>query len=436
MTRVAFYTFGCRLNQYDTEVLRSLLEADEEWRTVPFEEEADVYVVNTCTVTAKADARARQVLRRLGQERPQARIVAAGCWAQRAPQEVASIPGVSLVLGAAERVRIREELDATEHGRVRVAVGPISEARTFPEVPVTELMERSRAFVKVQEGCNEACTFCVIPQTRGASRSRRPEHVLTQVSHLVKAGYGEIVLTGVHVGDYGLDLTERRRLLPDLVRDLLRVDGLGRLRLSSIEPSTVTPEIVDLLASEEKFARHLHVPLQSGSPEILSRMNRRYSVGQFVDLVERIATRVPECGLGTDVICGFPGETDLHFQQTFDRLEELPFSYLHAFTYSERPGSAAVDLDGTVPGDVRKRRTGALRRLSGEKSLAFRRRQIGRTEWVFVEGMHKEGTDWLSGFTGNFIRADLGPGRVERPLVRARLTGLTDDGMVGERIVA
>jgi threonylcarbamoyladenosine tRNA methylthiotransferase MtaB len=436
LKRVAFCTFGCRLNQYDTEVLRTLFEGDGEWRTVSFEEEADVYVVNTCTVTAKADARARTLLRRLGQERPGARIVAAGCWAQRAPAEVAAIPGVSLVLGAAERVRVREELEAAEAGRVRVAVGPISEARSFPEIPVTELMERSRAFVKVQEGCNESCTFCVIPQTRGASRSRRPEHVVAQVRHLVRAGYGEIVLTGVHVGDYGLDLEERRRLLPGLIRDVLRVEDLARFRLSSIEPSTVTPELVDLLAGEEKFARHLHLPLQSGSPAILSRMNRRYTVGEFVDLLERIVARVPDCGLGTDVICGFPGETDERFRETFDRLEQLPITYLHAFTYSERPGSAALALDGAVPGDVRKRRTSALRRLSAEKSLAFRRSQVGREAQVFVEGMRKADTEWLSGLTGNYIRADLGPGRAERPLVRARLTAVTDDGMVGERIDA
>ena len=436
MKRVAFCTFGCRLNQYDTEVLRTLLEGDGEYRTVPFEQEADVYVVNTCTVTAKADARARALLRKLGQERPEALIVAAGCWAQRAPQEVAAIPGVSLVLGAAERVRVRAELQAVQPGRVRVAVGPISEAKTFPEIPVTELMERSRAFVKVQEGCNESCAFCVIPSTRGASRSRRPEHVLAQIRDLVRVGYGEIVLTGVHVGDYGLDLAERRRLLPELVRDVLRVPGLLRFRLSSIEPSTVTPLLLDLLANEEKFAPHLHLPLQSGSPEILARMRRNYTVGEFADLVEGIVAKVPNCGIGTDVICGFPGETDECFRETFDRLEQLPITYLHAFTYSERPGSAAVAFDGTVPGDVRKRRTASLRRLSAEKSLAFRRRQIGRAEQVFVEGMRKQDTDWLSGWTGNYIRADLGPGRAEHLLVPVRLTAVTDDGMLAERNAA
>jgi len=276
----------------------------------------------------------------------------------------------------------------------------------------------------------------VIPQTRGPSRSRRPEAVRAQIEELVRAGYTEIVLTGVHVGDYGLDLPERRRLLPDLIRRVLEVAGLDRFRLSSIEPSTVTPELVDLLAGEERFARHLHLPLQSGSDAVLARMNRRYDVARFRALVETIAARVPDCGMGTDVICGFPGESDRDFRETFDRLVELPLTYVHAFTYSERPGSEAAAFDGTIPGDERKRRTSALRRLSSDKSVAFRRRHVGREADVFVEGMRRTGTDWMSGLTDNYIRVDLGAGRTERPLVRARLTALEGDGMVGERIAA
>ena len=436
MKRVAFCTFGCRLNQYDTEMLRTLLEREGEFRTVRFDEEADIYIVNTCTVTARADTRARQAIRRLAAERPGARIVAAGCYAQRAPGDLAALPGVTLVLGAAEREHVVRELRLAAPGETRVSVGPIEEALTFPEVPITELMDRSRAFVKVQEGCNEACTFCVIPQTRGPSRSRRMEHVLAQIGGLVGAGYTEIVLTGVHLGDYGLDLAERRRLLPSLIRGVLALPGLDRFRLSSLEPSTMTPELVALLADEPKFARHLHLPLQSASADVLARMNRRYTVDRFRELADSIARRVPDCGIGTDVICGFPGETDRDFRETFDRLEELPLSYVHAFTYSERPGSAAAAFDDAIPADERKRRTAAIRRLSAEKSMAFRRRHVGREAHVFVEGMHREGTERLSGLTGNFIRVDLGPGRVERPLVRARLTDLAGDGMVGERIAA
>ncbi len=436
MKRVAFCTFGCRLNQYDTEILRTLLEEEGGFRTVPFDEDADVYVVNTCTVTANADSRARQTIRRLAKEHPEAKIVAAGCYAQRAPHEIAAIPGVALVLGAVDRVNVARELDAAEPGHTRVAVSPVSEARSFPEIPITELMDRSRAFVKIQEGCNECCTFCVIPQTRGPSRSRRPEAVLAQVCDLVRAGYGEIVLTGVHIGDFGLDLPPARRLLPDLLRGILALPGLDRVRLSSIEPSTLTPDILDLLASEPKFARHLHVPLQSGSAAILARMERRYTISEFSDLLSGVAARVPDCGIGTDVICGFPGETDEHFQATFDRLVELPVSYVHAFTYSERPGSRAATFADAVPPEIRKRRTSSLRRLSAEKNRAFRERHVGCEVEVFVEGMRREGEEWLAGLTGNYIRVDLGPGRVDKPLVRARLVALAEDGMIGERIAA
>jgi threonylcarbamoyladenosine tRNA methylthiotransferase MtaB len=220
------------------------------------------------------------------------------------------------------------------------------------------------------------------------------------------------------------------------LRDILGLPGLDRVRLSSIEPSTLTPEIVELLASEPKFARHLHVPLQSGSASVLARMERRYAIAEFADLLHDIAARVPDCGIGTDVICGFPGETDEDFQATFDRLVELPISYVHVFTYSERPGSRAASFGDPVAHDVRKRRTTSLRKLSADKNRAFRERHVGREADVFVEGMRREGTDWLGGFTDNDIRVDLGPGRVEKPLVRARLLALLDDGMRGERIAA
>jgi threonylcarbamoyladenosine tRNA methylthiotransferase MtaB len=434
--RVAFCTFGCRLNQYDTETMRTLLADEGDWRTVPFDEEADVYVVNTCSVTARADSRARNMIRRIHGERPGARIVATGCYAQRAPEDLAKLPGVSLVLGAADRERVVSELADLKPGAARMAVSPITAATTFHEVPITEMMDRSRAFVKVQEGCDESCTFCIIPKTRGRSRSRRPDAVLDQVRALVGSGYTEIVITGVHVGDYGLDLAEGRRLLPELIAGILALPGLERFRLSSIEPSTVTDELIGLMAGEERFARHFHIPFQSGSDEILERMNRRYRAAEFGDLLERIADQIPGCGIGTDVICGFPGETDDHFQRTFDWLERLPVTYIHAFTYSVRPGSAAESLDDHVPGDVKKRRTRALRRLSRDKNRVFRERLVGKQMPIFAEEMRVGGRPHLGGLTDNYVRVDLGPGEAERSLVPARITGVTEDGLVGERTAA
>ena len=434
MKRVAFCTFGCRLNQYDTESMRTLLTVEGDWRAVPFDEEADVYVVNTCSVTARADARARNMIRRIGTERPGARIVASGCYAQRAPDEVAGVPGVSLVLGAADRERVVEELAQIRPGFTRVSVSPISDATSFPEVPITEMMDRTRAFVKVQEGCDEECAFCIIPATRGRSRSRRPENVLAQIRELVAGGYTEIVLTGVHIGRFGLDLAERRELLAELIAAILEVPGLDRFRLSSIQPDTVSDEIIDLAATHPKFARHFHIPLQSGSDDVLRRMRRTYDRERFADLIERIATRIPECGIGTDVICGFPGETDDDFRRTFDLLVELPVTYLHPFTYSVRPGSEAESFPGQVPGDVRKRRTRALKRLSRDLSREFRERHVGRTMPIVVEEMRRNGEPHLGGLTDNYLRVDLGAGTHDGTVVWARLNGLSEEGMTGERV--
>ena len=460
--RVAFRTFGCRLNQYDTESIRTLLEASGRYETV--RGDAEVYVVNTCSVTARADASARKAVRRIHAENPGARIVVTGCYAQRAPEELASLPGVSLVLGAADRGRVVDELARTPQGEAaRVAVAPIAEARKFLEVPITEMRERRRAFVKVQEGCNESCAFCIVPQTRGVSRSREPEAVLEQVRRLVEGGYPEIVVTGVHAGDYGLDLggldpggfdpeglgpeglgpgegalaaarpvpRGRRRPLVGLIERILAVPGLERFRLSSIEPASVDDDLVSLMAGEERFARHFHIPMQSANDGVLARMRRRYTAAGFRRLVERIAARVPECGIGTDVICGFPGESDAAFQDTFDALAELPITYIHPFTYSPRPGSESARWKDDVPAEVKKRRVGALKRLSRDKGRAFRERHVGRVAAVLPEG--PEGAGW----TDNYIRVELDGSdpAPDRPgaagMVEVRLAALTADGMLG-----
>jgi threonylcarbamoyladenosine tRNA methylthiotransferase MtaB len=434
LKRVAFCTFGCKLNQYDTETMRTLLEEEGDWRTVAFREEADVYIVNTCSVTARADSRARSAIRRIHRERPHARILATGCYAQRAPKELGELDGVSLVLGAADRERVAEELGHTVPGQVRLAVSPISEARTFVDVPITEMMGHSRAFVKVQEGCNESCSFCIIPSTRGTSRSRRPESVWTQVEDLVANGYTEIVITGVHVGDFGLDLPDAERGLESLMRGVLAVPGLERLRLSSIQPTTLSDGILDLVAEDERFCRHLHVPMQSGSEEVLRRMGRSYRIGTFVERIEALSSRIPDCGLGTDVICGFPGETEADFRKTFDLLEALPFTYLHAFPYSVRPGSHAEPLGDDVPADEKKRRTRALKRLSARKSREFRQRHLGSTMPVLIEEGSRNGSPLLSGLTDNYIRVDLGPGEKRASVEPVRLESLTDDGVLGRRL--
>ena len=431
MKRVAFCTFGCRLNSYDTETIRTLLETKGGWNTVSMREEADVYVVNTCSVTAQADARARKAIRRINNERPEAQIVVTGCYAQRAPEDIAELPGVSLIVGAADRGRIVEEMSLMNRGELRLSVSSIDEATKFLDVPITEMMERSRALVKVQEGCDLGCTFCIVPQTRGKSRSRQPESVLNQVVGLVESGYTEIVLTGVHIGSYGLDLRESRALLAELISQILEIRGLDRLRLSSIEPSSVNEPLIDLMASEPKFARHFHIPLQSASDDVLGRMQRGYSAGSFVALIEKIVGKIPDCGIGTDVIAGFPGETDVEFNKTFDCLAQLPISYLHPFTYSPRPGSRAEALGDQISGDIKKRRTRSLKRLSRDKSAEFRLRHLGTEMSVLVERDERSGL-CKSGLTDNYIRVELTGEQNRQGLLPVRLIDSTDTGLIGE----
>ena len=434
--RIAYCTFGCRLNQYDTEAIRTLVSRGCDFETVGSRDAADVYVVNTCSVTARADASARKAIRRINADHPAARIVVTGCYAQRAPGELAALPGVALVVGAADRSQVAELIDHLEDGPPVVAVSPISTAKSFLDVQITEMTEHSRAFVKVQEGCNESCTFCIVPQTRGVSRSRTPASVLDQVRQLTGAGYVEVVLTGVHIGDYGLDLPERRRMLPDLIESILEIEGVERFRLSSIEPASLSDEVITLMAESSKFARHFHIPFQSGSDAVLARMKRRYRAGEFADLVTRISERIPGCGIGADVICGFPGETDADFLRTFEHVERLPITYLHAFTYSPRPGSEAEHFTGQVPAEIRKRRTRALKRLSAEKHRRFAQRHVGQVVDVLLEPARRSAAARIGGWTDNYLRVDLGEGEADARLEPVEIIGLDGNGLTGIRAAA
>ena len=434
--RIAYCTFGCRLNQYDTEAIRTLVNDGCNFETVGARDAADVFVVNTCSVTARADASARKAIRRIAGAHPAARIVVTGCYAQRAPGELASLPGVALVVGAADRSRVAELIEHLDDGPPVVAVSPIATAKSFLDVPITEMTEHSRAFVKVQEGCNESCTFCIVPQTRGVSRSRTPTSVLDQVRQLTGAGYVEVVLTGVHLGDYGLDLPQRRRMLPELIERILEIEEVGRFRLSSIEPASLSDDVIDLMAESPKFARHFHIPFQSGSDAVLARMKRRYRSGEFAELVNRIGDRIPDCGVGVDVICGFPGETDDDFLRTFEFVENLPITYVHAFTYSPRPGSEAEHFTEQVPAEVRKRRTRALKRLSAEKHRRFAQRHVGQVVEVLLESGRRGGRARVGGWTDNYLRVDLGEGEAEARLQPIAITRMDANGLIGVRASA
>jgi threonylcarbamoyladenosine tRNA methylthiotransferase MtaB len=433
---VAFATLGCKLNQYDTAELQTVLE-DRGFRTVDFETPAQLYVINTCTVTARADYSDRQAIRRAIARNPAALVVVTGCYAQTNPDAVAAIPGVDVVLGTPDRHALPELLDGLRK-RVRplVRVSDVFTAPTSPSVPLRRFAPGyTRAFVKVQDGCQHRCSFCIVPYARGGSRSQPADAVVGQVEALVAAGYAEVVLTGVDLGHYGWDLVPRVTLAW-LVRRLLAVDGLARLRLSSVLPAYFTAELCETIVAEPRVCRHLHVPLQSGSDRVLRTMRRPYRARMYRALVERLAGALPDLGLGTDVITGFPGESDADFAETVAMVDELPFTYLHVFSYSDRRGTEAARSGcDRVPPEVIRRRTTHLRRLGAAKQTRFRQAHVGRETAVLVlERRRHDGT--LVGLTDNYLEIAFdGPDALMRGFARVRVTGPgSGDQLTGELV--
>lgn len=425
---VAFATLGCRLNQVDSLELQARLES-RGFRTVAAGQPADVVIVNTCTVTARAEVSDRQAIRRAARSSPGSRVVVTGCWAQTSPGQVAAVPGVDLVVGNADKHRLPELVerllaDARERGvPERRHVSDIGSLHAVPE-PVTPARGagRSRAFLKVQDGCRHRCAFCVVPLARGPSRSVPPGVVLAQARRLAADGHRELVLTGVDLGDYGAGLVPRPTLAA-LVGDLASVPGLRWVRLSSVLPAYFTPALVEAVTRSALVASHLHVPLQSGSDRVLRRMRRPYTIARYRDLVERLAAGIPALGLGTDVIVGFPGETAADFDATVALVEALPFSYLHVFPYSPRRGTEAAGHEGRVDDRVVARRSRVLRELGRAKNLAFRRALVGRTLEVLVLERRDPATGGLIGLTGNYVEVVFGgPDALMRRLAHVRVT--------------
>lgn len=426
---VALATLGCKLNQVETQEVQTLLETGG-YRAVPFDGPAQVYVINTCTVTGKADFSDRQMIRRAIARNPRALVVVTGCYAQTDPEAVARIPGVDLIVGNQEKYRLVELLDSfTKRREPAVRVGDISMAREVPAVPVTNLSGRSRAFVKIQDGCQHRCAFCIVPYARGPSRSQEPKRVVDQIHQLVESGYREVVLTGVDMGHYGWDLAPRTTLAALLRLILAEVAGLGRLRLSSILPAYFTPELTEVITASPTVAPHLHIPLQSGSDRILRLMRRPYNTRIYRSLLEKLAEAIPDLGLGTDLIVGFPGESAAEFQATCDLIQALPFSYLHVFSYSDRKGTEATRLPGHLPPQLIAQRSKILRQLGRTKSLAFRQRLVGRPGEVVVLESRDRATGCLVGLTGNYVEVLFdGPDSLMRELVTVTVTGV-DGGL-------
>src|SRR5476649_2355331 len=399
--KVAFYTLGCKLNYSETSSIGRLFN-NAGYDTVDFTNTPDVFVINTCSVTENADKKCRKVVNEALKISPNAYVTIVGCYAQLKPKEIAEIPGVDMVLGAAEKFLIVDYItDLTKNPKALVYNQPVSEANEFV-AGWSFGNNRTRTFLKVQDGCDYSCSFCTIPLARGNSRSDTIENVVKQANEIAASGVKEIVLTGVNLGDFGIRDGKREDKFFDLVKALDKVEGIDRIRISSIEPNLLTDEIIEFVAASKRFVPHFHIPLQSGSDKILGLMRRRYKRELYTNRVAKIKELMPDCCIGVDVIVGFPGETREDFIDTYNFLNELDISYLHVFTYSERENTLAATMTGTVPGSTRADRSKMLHILSDKKRRAFYDTQLDKTAEVLFEGDIKDG--YMHGFTRNYVK--------------------------------
>jgi threonylcarbamoyladenosine tRNA methylthiotransferase MtaB len=432
MKKVAFYTLGCKLNFSESSTLARLME-QQGFERVEFNQTPDIFIVNTCSVTDNADKKCRKIVREAQKINPDGFVAIVGCYAQLKPTEISEIPGVDVVLGAAEKFRLAElmptfrKAPAGQPGRVLN-----SRIETAVEYHASySLNDRTRTFLKVQDGCDYPCAYCTIPLARGKSRSDTVENVVRAAHEIAARGVREIVLTGVNIGDFGLVNGQRTGTFLQLIEALDNVPGIDRFRISSIEPNLLTDEIIQFVAQSRRFVPHFHVPLQSGSDQVLGLMRRRYKRDLYANRVAQIKALMPHACIGADVIVGHPGETDELFRETYQFINELPVSYLHVFTYSERPNTTALGIRPVVSGSVRAERSKMLHILSDKKRRAFYESQVGRAATVLFEDDVDEPTGRMQGFTENYVRvvANYDPLRINE-VVPVQLTALTADGLM------
>lgn len=401
---MAFHTLGCKVNHYETEAIWQLFK-ENGYERVDFEEQADVYVINTCTVTNTGDKKSRQVIRRAIRQNPDAVICVTGCYAQTSPAEILEIPGVDIVVGTQDRVKMLDYIEQYRKERQPInAVHNIMKNRVFEELDVPYFTDRTRASLKIQEGCNNFCTFCIIPWARGLMRSRDPQAVIKQAQALVDAGYLEIVLTGIHTGGYGQDFKDYN--LAQLLRDIeANVKGIKRLRISSIEASQITDEVIDVLRKSKIVVNHLHIPLQSGSDTVLKRMRRKYTMDFFAERLNKLKEALPNLAITSDIIVGFPGETEEEFMETYNFVAEHKFAELHVFPYSKRTGTPAARMENQIDEEVKNERVHRLITLNDQLAKEYASRFEGEVLEVIPEEHVKEfGPNMLAGYTDNYLR--------------------------------
>jgi threonylcarbamoyladenosine tRNA methylthiotransferase MtaB len=430
MKKVAFHTLGCKLNFSETSTIARSCEEDG-YEKVAFKEHADIYVLNTCSVTENADKECKRLVRQVLKINPDAFVVIIGCFAQLKPNEIAKFEGVDLVLGATEKFKLPSYLnELSKQEGTEVHSCEIVEADFFEGA--YSIGDRTRAFLKVQDGCDYKCTYCTIPLARGISRSDKLENVLSNAKEISEKDIKEIVLTGVNIGDYGkgeFGNKKHEHTFLELVQELDKVSGISRLRISSIEPNLLKDETIDFVSNSSVFVPHFHIPLQSGSDELLKKMKRRYHTGLYKERVKRIKDKMPDACIGVDVIVGFPGETEEHFQETYTLLNELDISYLHVFTYSERANTQAAEMSHVIDKGVRHQRSKMLRILSAKKKRAFYEKNIGSNRTVLFEHENKMG--YIQGFTENYVKVKVpyDPG-FRNQILNVKLNDIDDDGSV------
>ncbi|WP_295918270.1 tRNA (N(6)-L-threonylcarbamoyladenosine(37)-C(2))-methylthiotransferase MtaB [Anaerovibrio lipolyticus] len=428
MSTVAFITLGCKVNQFETESMEGLFKQSG-YDIVPSTNAADVYVINTCSVTSFGDKKSRQLIRRVQRLNPKAVIAVTGCYSQAAPDEVKAIEGVRVVLGTSDRANIVNYVEqAMEEDGVIDKVDDIMKAREFEDIPLYEMPARTRAFLKIQEGCTNFCSYCIIPYTRGPLRSRKLESIRSEAQKLLDHGFKEIVLTGIHLGAYGKDFKDGTSLY-DAAKAVLELPGLRRLRLSSLESIELSPELLELIKTNPKFSHHLHLPLQAGSDEVLKKMNRHYNRDEFTALIKNVKKSVPGVAISTDVIVGFPGETEEMFAESLEYIKTLGFARMHVFPYSPRTGTPAAKLPDQVPEPVKKERVHRLQSLAQEMSDDFHSQYLGTVQEVLFETNNDGITD---GLTDTYIRVYTDDEVKTGELYKVRLEKLYKDGVYGK----
>ena len=424
---VAFITLGCKVNQFETELMEGLFK-QKDYKVVPNDEKADIYVINTCSVTSFADKKSRQLIRRSARLNENAVIAVTGCYAQASSDKVAEITGVKVVLGTNNRHQIVDVVEAAMNdGEIHNGVTDIMKARDFEDIPMLEVPARTRAFLKIQEGCTNFCSYCIIPFTRGPVRSRKLASVKSEAEKFLSMGFKEIVFTGIHLGAYGRDFHDGTTLA-DAARTVLELDGLQRLRLGSLESIELSEELLTMVRENPKFSHHLHLPLQAGSDYVLKRMNRHYNREEFRKLIENVKNAIPGVAISTDIIVGFPGETEEMFAESLDYIRSLGFSRVHVFPYSPREGTPAASMPDQIPDNIKKERVHRLQQVAEEMTRAFHEQYLGTKQKVLWETRTKGVTD---GVTDTYIRvytkADVIPGEI----TEVKLERLYEDGVWG-----